>query len=150
MAHVAEWRRVEVDRILDRIERERPPSIWHESLMKQSSADVIGSMMTMQWRFLYSKSAEFLTSDNPVFFFEHEGIGQASSELTVPLSSSVALWATRRQSPPTVFVQVRPAVVREVNRRMAHNASRYLYSKTDRPWILPFFSKGKYALTRLV
>lgn len=150
MGHVAEWRRAEVDRIIARIELERPPSLWHESLTRESSANVIGSMMTMHWRFLHSKSEDFVTSDNPVFFFEHEGIGQASSELTVPLSSSVALWANRRPTAQPRYIEARPAAVREINRRMAHNASRYLYSKSNGTWILPFLSKGEYALNRLM
>lgn len=150
MAAIAEARKVEVDLVLDRYSQELPPDIWQSSLTKESSANVVESFLSMNWRFLWSDRLQFLTCDNPVFFFSHEGIGTPTSELTVPLSSSVVLWANRRPSPAAKFVTAAPVAVREVNRRMAHNATRFVYAQRSEKWILRFVCKGDYALNRLL
>ena len=103
----------------------------------------------MNWLFLRSQADQFLTGDNPVFFFEHEGIGKPTSELTFPLSSNLALWATRLPRPSMQYLAASPAGVREINRRTAHNSVRFVYSKANEPWVLPFVLKKQWRLTRL-
>ena len=150
LASVAEARKAEVNNVLARYEQESPPDIWQLSLQKHSSDNVVESLLSMEWRFLHSNRLQFLTCDNPVFFFEHEGIGQPTSELTIPFSSSVALWANRRPLPSTPCLDALPVAVREINRRTAKNATRFVYSMKQEPWILPFVQKTDYALNRLV
>lgn len=150
LAHLAETRKEEVSSIIERYQREKPAAIWQSSLMKESSAKVVDSTLSMNWCFLCSDRLQFLTCDNPVFFFSHEGINQPTSELTVPLSSSVALWATRRPIHGSTYVSALPVAVREINRRTATNATRFVYSMRTEPWILPFVCKGDYVLNRLI
>lgn len=143
-------RLAELHAALDKFTREPPPEVWHHNLTRDSSPIVVESLLSMCWRFLCTDRDQLLTCDNPVFFFEHEGIGKASSELTLPLSDSVALWANRRplQGPP--FLVARPVAVRELNRRTAINATRFVYSRRNESWILPFVCKGSYALNRIM
>lgn len=143
-------RLAQLEAVLDKFTQNPPVDIWHSNLTNDASPDVVESLMSMNWRFLCTTQQQFITCDNPVFFFAHEGIGKPTSELTLALSSSVALWANRRPSNGPVFVRTRPAVVRELNRRMAFNASRFLYSRTNEEWIMPLHIKGDYALNRLV
>ena len=150
LAEVSEARKAEVSSILERYERHLPPDIWQLSLSKESSEAVVASFLSMEWRFLFSDRMQFLTCDNPVFFFEHEGIGKPTSEVTIPFSSSVTLWATRRPVTSTTYLPALPAAVREINRRMAVNATRFVYSRHAEEWILPFVCKSEYALNRLV
>lgn len=143
-------RLLELNAALDKFARQPPPEVWHHNLTRDSSPNVVESLLSMNWRFLCTDAAQFLTCDNPVFFFEHEGIGKPTSELTLPLSSSVALWANRRPHAEPVFPIARPAAVRELNRRTAINATRFVYSKQQEAWILPFVCKGSYALNRIL
>lgn len=146
----AETTRSQLNAALDKFTLEPPPEVWHQNLTKNSSPRVVQSLLSMTWRFLCSEADQFLTCDNPVFFFGHEGIGNSSSELTLPLSSSVALWANRRPLAGPTFLVARPAAVRELNRRVAVNAARFVYSKRQEDWILPFVCKGSYSLNRII
>ena len=146
---LAESRKEQVNRIIATYESDPPPDIWQQSLGKDSSARVVDSLLSMEWRFLYSDREQFVACDNPVFFFAHEGIGRPTSELSIPFSSSVALWASRRSGGKPLYMQAAPAAVRELNRRSASNATRFLYSERNEPWILPFVCKKQYSLNRL-
>lgn len=146
----ANARQNEMNAALDKFVREPPPELWHHNLGRDSSPNVVESLLSMNWRFLFTEGAQLLTSDNPVFFFLHEGIGARSSELTLPLSSSVALWANRNTLTGPTFIEARPAAVRELNRRTAQNATRFVYSRREESWILPFVCKGAYVLNRLL
>jgi hypothetical protein len=103
----------------------------------------------MQWTFLVADDEDFLTSDNPVFFFASEGISSNKAELTLPLSSRVSLWANRNQEMmPQYFNASRP-VVKELNRRVASNDARFVYSRANNDWVLEFACKGAHQINRL-
>lgn len=140
-AESAESKKRQVNEIIARYERDPPPDIWHKSLATESTPRVIDSLQTMNWRFLISEREQFLTCDNPVFFFQDEGIGKPYSELSIPFSSNITLWANRRDTPTQTFIHAKPSVVRELNRRMAFNATRFVYSERNERWILPFICK---------
>jgi uncharacterized protein DUF4238 len=79
----------------------------------------------MTWQFLTCGSGQvFLTCDNPVFYFEEIGIGKPYSEVTVPLSSQIALWANWRQDLKEGFVPTTSQAVKEINRRTVTRAAR--------------------------
>ena len=54
LEHLKDGRKAQVDEILARYIRERPPDICHDGLAKQSSSKVIESLLSMEWRFLCS------------------------------------------------------------------------------------------------
>jgi hypothetical protein len=149
LSALADEKRENVISIISLYQEDPPPDIWHMSLQTASTPRVVDSLLSMDWRYLHSKSSSFLASDNPVFFFTHEGIGQPSSELTLPFSSTVALWANRRTNPRVSVVQASPIAVRELNRRAAYNATRFVFSTNNDSWILPFHCKRQWALNRL-
>jgi hypothetical protein len=126
------------------------PELWYSSFVSEPGVRLVEALLSMNWVFMSSSKLQFLTSDNPVFFFKSEGIGNPKSELSLPLSSTVALWATRSAVQSGEFMSVAPVAVREVNRRTAHNCTRFVYSGANEPWILPFVTKGSWQLTRLV
>lgn len=131
--------------------KSRPsPALWYSSFESEPGAQLVKALLSMNWVFMSSTQLQFLTSDNPVFFFKSEGIGRQKSELSVPLSSSIALWATRSPGPSGEFMNVAPVAVREVNRRTVYDSTRFVYSGTDEPWVLPFVTKGRWQLTRLI
>lgn len=133
------------------VHKSRPsPALWYSSFESEPGAQLVEALLSMNWVFISTSQLQFLTSDNPVFFFKSEGIGGQRSELSVPLSSSIALWATRSKVPSGEFVNAASVAVREVNRRTAHGSTRFVYSGTDEPWVLPFVTKGHWQLTRLI
>ncbi|MDZ4073131.1 MAG: DUF4238 domain-containing protein [Hylemonella sp.] len=141
--------RQQAEQIIARHKQNPAPELWYQGLQSETGPQIVETMLSMHWVFLWSGSQQFLTSDNPVFFFEHEGIGSPSSELTLPLSSSLALWATRSPRTTGGHLNATPNAVREINRRTAHNSERFLYAQKNEPWIMPFLRKKQWALSRL-
>ncbi len=148
LAKIDKWR-ADVDSVIAKQRQSPSPEIWYHSIRAQSGPQVVDALLSMNWLFLRSQTDQFLTGDNPVFFFEHEGISKPSSELTFPLSSNLALWATRLPRPTMQYLPASPAGVREINRRTAHNSARFVFAKANEPWILPFVLKKQWRLTRL-
>lgn len=148
LADKAEARRSEISAILERQRKNPAPEIWYRSLDAEGGSKVVDALLSMNWIFLHSRQ-QFLTCDNPVFFFEHEGISKPTSELTFPISSSVALWASRLPRPNMHHVAVSPTGLREINRRTVHNSTRFVYAQENETWILPFVLKRHWQITRL-
>jgi Protein of unknown function (DUF4238) len=136
-------------KVIEREKAQPSPEIWQSSLLKNSSQRLFNTLMSMEWRVLVSDKAEFLTSDNPVFFFKHEGIGNSKSELTLPLSSSVLFWAHRQPIQGDFFLQTRSHAIKILNRRVVSNATQYVYSERNEAWIFPFVCKTDHIQTRL-
>ena len=104
----------------------------------------------MTWRFFTcEKPNAFLTNDNPVFIFKHIGIGNKYSELTFPISSYITLWATWRYIDEGYF----PAnnhVIKEINRRTASEATRFIYFSKNRDWVVTLANKKEHPLSFII
>jgi hypothetical protein len=60
------------------------------------------------------------------------------------------LWAHKQKSSGSCFQDAQPTVIREINRRTAHNAYRFVFSSRHEVWIMPFALKGtSHSLNRL-
>jgi len=141
--------RKEVEHHIERVRSDLPTHLWYEGFNLTDEGPVEQALLSMKWVFLHSKSLQYLTSDNPVFYFVHEGIGGPLSEVTFPISSSIALWATRRIVVDGSHLQASPSAVRQINSRTAHNCKRFILSRDNETWILPFISKGEWELQRM-
>ncbi len=116
---------------------------WLSLIPPGESSSIVYAIATMTWVFLtHDGPPVFLTSDNPVFFFDGIGVGNPDSELSFPISSNIALWATwRRNFGDCSFAPIYPFAYREINRRTAVNATRYVFHALDEPWIPRFIIK---------
>jgi len=141
--------RSEAKTIIANVKASPSPSLWYESFNLTDESGVEQALLSMNWVFLHSAKVQYLTSDNPVFFFAHEGIGSSSSELTFPISESIALWATRHPRQNGLHAPALPAGVKQINRRTASNSKRFVFAKTNESWIMPFVTKAKWELSRL-
>jgi hypothetical protein len=104
----------------------------------------------MTWLFLtFDRRPAFLASDNPVFHFRSMGIANAGSEVSFPVSSHIVLWATWRMDLEEGYAPTREACVRELNRRTASNATRYLFHAADEEWVLPLLCKSRWRVSKL-
>ena len=131
-------------------EKVREGILDFNNLHKYKSEEVTELLNNMTWRFLVIESEPaFLTSDNPVFYFEGMGLNKPESELSFPISSNIVLWSTWRQDLPEGYFQTNKQVVKEMNRRMAQNASRYIFYASEKKWIMPFIKKNEWHLNKI-
>jgi hypothetical protein len=99
----------------------------------------------MTWVFLTAPTRyKFVTSDNPVVFDEGMGLlGENKSqheapsrlvEVTIPISTEIALWATWRNEVEGYQSATEP-MVREINRRTVGAAAREIYFSGNPRWV---------------
>ena len=146
----AESKRLEVTAYIDTLKADPPPSFWYDGFSLDEITMSEETLLSMNWVFLRGGNNQFLTSDNPVFFFPSEGLGRLQSELTFPISSSIALWATRLPRKQGLYMDASLSVVRQINARTAANSKRFVFSKTNDAWIKPFTIKGGWLLEHLI
>lgn len=143
-------RRAEIGNIIDTYAKNPPIEIWLSNIPPEKSPRVFAALRSMTWRFLtFDEYPAFLTSDNPVFFFESMGIGNPESEVTFPISSHIVLWATWRPSLKEGYFQTSSQVVKELNRRTCSAATRFVFHTHMEDWVLPLLIKDKWQLNRL-
>ena len=141
----------EIDDILDRYSVDLPKDIWLENLPPERTPRIVEAIKAMTWTFwVFDKYPAFLTCDNPFFYFTWMGVGKKDSEFSFPISSHILLWATWRADLPRDFIKASSQIVKEMNRRTVHNASRFIFHSRDENWIVPFIKKKSWKLNRIV
>jgi hypothetical protein len=104
----------------------------------------------MSWQFLVApEGSKFLTSDNPVFFFEGIGLNKPQSEITFPVSSDIAIAAFVRGGFKEDFVTTTTHVLAEINRRTAHSATVEVYHSRSASWVVDVLNKRNRKLNQL-
>ena len=108
-------------------------------------------LYAMTWRIISTDAKDFITSDNPAYSFEAYGLGSPETEVSFPLASDVALHMSRQGEPGgLLFVPGRPAGIREINRRVATGAERFVFGSALAPWLRTVCDKPKPYLSRIV
>lgn len=112
---------------------------------------MISVICTMTWRIARSPASDFfITSDNPAYFFKAYGIATSKSELTFPISTDLALFASwHGEQNATIYIQARPALVREANKRLMSGAERFVFSHQKEDWIAKISDKPNPYLSRI-
>jgi hypothetical protein len=99
----------------------------------------------MTWSFdVASESHTFFTGDNPVFISEKFGLQKNISELSFPIATDIALVASWNRNLKEGFVEAKPQVVKELNRRTAGKASQQIYYSKNPDWVVTLFNKNVY------
>lgn len=146
-SHIAKKRISEIREILDRYSKDPPKKIWLDNIPPERSPKIVAALIQMTWRFMEcDDTIGFITSDNPLFYFTSIGVGKPESEVTFPISKDIVLWATWRTDLPTGYLHVGSQFVKEMNRRIVSDATRYIFAIKDAAWILPFVTKGNWKL----
>jgi len=150
-AEFIEKRKKEIDDILALYAVDPPKDIWLENLPPERTPRIVEAMKAMTWTFWeFDQCPVFLTCDNPVFYFRWMGVGRKDSEISFPISSNLVLWATWRADLPFSFIKASSQIVKEMNRRTAYNASRFVFHSRDEHWIAPFVKKTNWKLNRIL
>ncbi len=142
-ASLLENRLQELASLKTKYESEFPIELWYDSITPDTPLQIRALFSAMTWVFLTSGKAQqpFLTSDNPVFFFRDIGIGKSESEITFPVSSTTTLWATWRADLHEGYLSAQEGAIREINRRTAGNATRYVYYSQNASWVVTLVNR---------
>lgn len=149
-----------IDRRLAEVESSRvklkaqPPRAVIESIRSPwPTEDMVNELFSLRWRFGVAPGPSFLlTSDNPVFFFTAYGVGHPESEITFPISSELVLFGDRqgRQSRSPEYVELSDRYAREVNRRVASEATRFIFHRETPDWLPVLANKKNPYLSRIL
>ena len=133
--------------------RSRDISMRDDSIRFQwFSPEIAKHIFFMTWRAIRADSRNrFLTGDNPVFFHEGYGLKHPRAEFSFPIASDVALhgsWQETRAS-NLMFVDGRPAIVKELNRRAVHGAVRFVFYRQQAAWVRQLAKKPRLQVTHI-
>lgn len=149
-ANLLEKRRREAQDILEKFKDSPPEETWHSVIRPDMTPQAPRLLSQMTWRFFTCEEPNaFLTNDNPVFIFKHIGIGNKYSELTFPISSYITLWATWRYIDEGYF-PANNQVIKEINRRTASEATRFIYFSKNRDWVVTLANKKEHPLSFII
>jgi len=111
----------------------------------------IAMFWNMPWCFACTTGANYYVStDNPVFLFESYGLGSPKSEISFPISKSVALMGSKRlRAVDCSYVDVPDSIVREVNARLVSTATRFVFYYRSVSWISKIAAKPDRGLSHI-
>lgn len=109
-------------------------------------------VLNMHWHVVpATESTFFVTSDTPTHIFEGHGVGTPQSELTFTISRLFALIGEHKRSFGTTHHHNnRPAIVKEINRRIISHAERFVFSPFKADWIATVASKRELRLNTIL
>lgn len=137
------------DDIINRIDS-KDNGLWNQTIAPETTPLFSCAVNRMNWTTLYyTGQQKLLTCDSPVFFFEFEGIGHEQGEISIPLSSTSALWLTWDHNVPDKY-EMPLSWVKELNRRTANNAISFIIYHKKEEWLRPFLKKPRWRLNRFV
>ena len=146
-----ERRLLEVEAAEKKLRNEVPDFLIEQIRQPWASEEMISAICTMTWRIARSPASDFfITSDNPAYFFKAYGIATPNSELTFPISTDLALFASWQGVQNTIiYIQARPRLVREANKRLMSGAERFVFSHRQEDWIANISNNPNPYLSRI-
>jgi hypothetical protein len=137
MSEAAISARIEEADALYRKHVDDPTPLIQETLRCPWPSETIFALIQgMTWRILKSSGPDsFLTSDNPVFYFECWGFGCPEAEISFPIASKFLLHGNRRQGKHGEVVPIPRKAIVEMNRRTVSRATRFIFNHRREDWI---------------
>ena len=124
------------DIIIDALEKKAEHQfIWEKVLPPEMTPDIALVLFMMKWDILvYDNSSIFFTSDNPIYYPANLGLGDPSAEVTFPISTNIALFASWDEKLHDEYRTIDESIALDVNKRTEFSSTRFLY-----------FSRNTYA-----
>lgn len=144
---LAQRRVDEAEAMKERSLKQYPPVLVEQALVPWVSEGVLDIIRRMSWRLIESHGPRyFITSDNPMFFFEGLGLGGPQSEFVFPLSPLRAIHGSW-QVPPKGrdSLLVNQDIVNEINLRIVTTTERLVVYSERVPWIAPLLQRDDQA-----
>jgi hypothetical protein len=131
--------RKEFDDIISQYKQSIPDDIRLSTMV--DSIRLPSALYSMKWIYLIAPSGlEYVTSDNPVSFFEDIGLNKPFSEFVFPISKHLALVGTRSINAKEGYLTASLPSVFEVNQRTMRGAYDTIYSSQDASWLVDMFN----------
>jgi hypothetical protein len=116
-----------------------------DSIARTEDSKVAEAIAGMKWRFIVTTpELGFITSDNPMFYFEPLGLLNPSSEVSFPVSTTVSLVASQSAQFREGYSDASSQRVKELNRRTASRASQVAYFHRADSWVQTLLDKSGY------
>ena len=110
---------------------------------------IVATLLDMTWRVIETSGPQlFITSDNPAVYIRYEGygLGGKEAELAFPISPNVALHGSRNRLHPNFsHVKSRQKVVREINKRLVSQATRFVFTHDKASWLSKLLPRDDWA-----
>ena len=149
-AALIEQRRVEAHELIKKWAKDPPDDLWFRTILPAKFRRALPMLASMTWRFLtFDRYPAFITSDNPVFFFDQGGLIRPDAEVSFPISSHISLWATHRKDLPQGFFATTEQAVKEINRRTASRATRFAFHSIQEHWVMRLLTRRSWRLHML-
>jgi hypothetical protein len=114
------------------------------------SSGIMDALLSMDWRlYVAPGGVPFISSDNPIFYFEHLGLKNERAEVTFPVSSEVCLVLSHHRSSGGGLHRATPRDAHQINRRTASQAVAQVYAKTREEWIVNLLNRDRHLLRYL-
>jgi hypothetical protein len=114
---------------------------------------ILGALLDMTWRIVESTGPQFfITSDNPAVYFRAEGygLGGEETEVVMPISTKVALHGSRDRIHSNLSqLTVNQKTVREFNKRIVRDATRFVFTHDKAPWLAKLLKRDDLGLMRV-
>jgi hypothetical protein len=122
------------------------PVQMHQGIVNASTASFLTQALEhMTWHLLKAPAGHaFVTCDNPVFYDKPLGFGGSLSEVTFPISSEYALFASWWKLSNDFVIEVGHNVFDEINRRTINNAIKHVYCSKSLEAIATLFGSANY------
>jgi hypothetical protein len=142
-----------IDAATEKLAKDTPTEVTDQMNSPFPSELIVGALLDLTWRVLETPGPQFfVTSDNPAAYFRWEGFGLGGheTELVFPLSPTVALHGSRhRGSRNLARLRVPPRTVREINKRLVSQASRFVFTHDKPNWLPKLLPRTDLGFMRL-
>lgn len=140
----------ETDRVESKLALKLPSNVVEQIESPWPAEFVIDLIYRMTWRFVHATGSNyFVTTDNPAFFFQCWGLRSDESELVFPVSNKLAIfgsWTPLKANDKSI---TKKQFVKEANRRIISDATRFVYCHRSDNWIGTVAGKQNPYLSRI-
>lgn len=143
-------RLAETDAAEAKYSAELPDNVRDQIRSPWPTEAIVDLVYGMHWRFVCAVGGQFfVTTDNPAFFFECYGFGTEHSELTFPVSDELAIFGSWTCVTKNNRIVRRTQFVKEANRRLINEATRFVYYRSKADWIATVAARKTPYLSRI-
>lgn len=141
-----EEKRTEINNAIERVQKEKgyQDQVYERYIAEEETLERMSEIVSrMTWFLLFRNNEPFyLTCDNPFFYHKRLGLCNPLSELTIPISKNIGLFAFPFSGPDR-YIEANAKTVKEINRRTVHFSTRFIFSEQKETWVLPYIRKGQ-------
>ena len=117
------------------------------------SQQILAVLLSMTWRIIEKSGQQhFIISDNPAVYFRAEGygLGGPETEVVMPISPTIALHGSYNTCHPSFSrMTVNDKTVREVNKRIVRDATRFVFTHERAMWLSKILKREDLGLMRI-